>query len=53
MNKSIIIIIADNLERLFNNSIFINGSKIYCIFLDNECLIRVYQSYDAIFHLLY
>ena len=45
MNKSLLI--ADNLERLFYQGVFING-RLY-VLLNNDCSIRVYQSFVSIF----
>ena len=40
MNK--LLLIANNVKRLFYYGIFVKGSKIHC---DNDCSIRVYQSF--------
>ena len=48
INKSLLI--AEILERLFYWGVFINGSKMHCMFyIDNDCSIRVYQTFVIIF----
>ena len=46
MNKSLLT--ADNIENCFIRVVLIKAAKqIQCIILDNDCSIRVYQSFIA------